>query len=616
MYSPDADTDVPHPSAPASEWGSAPAGTATGETAGMQDPMTSTMETGAVSAAGPGISAEAGPVSATGPDVSAEGLAGWLDGTGDTTATRPGRNGGGAPQGSSRLRFWLGVAFLVGGLAVGGIGFYLSFDNLSTAANTRFAFDPGAKSVLFALGVDVTIVVCLVGDLLFAARGHALWLLRPVAHGFTALTIYLNAAAHGSVLDHPGLAVSHAAMPVVFVVLMEAARHYLVMEAALEMGIGRDPIPWHRWLMHPIQTSGIFRTMTTWALTYTQVRTQRRELAIYEVWLEHREEIEKGLADGKLGVLDRLPVLLAPHGVPVDEALALPARMRRAEQQRTQKQEREKQELKAAADRHARELEHQADLEATAAETERLEAAGQLAQLRARITGQEKVAVAEAEGATAAAEFQSQVAITAARRAATLEERRAAQEEEAEESARTAEAKRRAAEDDLAAAEATRRTAEEVAKTALAEAEKQRGKAELAQEQQREAAAAKAEAADRKEAADLAEMAAEAQARAAETAERAAETRARAARAEALANMSTVQIKTRVVARLLLAHPGADGAEIAAALGGASPATASTYKTAAVKLIAQGYPDVDPDLTGESATAAALSIPGQTEITA
>ncbi|MEU0633379.1 DUF2637 domain-containing protein [Streptomyces sp. NPDC005989] len=611
MYSPDADTDVPHPSAAASEWGSAPADIAAGETAGMQDPMAITTEAGAVSAASPGISAAAGPVSATGRGVSADGLAGWLDGTGDTTATEPGR-GGGAPQGSSRLRFWLGLAFLLGGLAVGGIGFYLSFGNLSTAAHERFKFDPGASSVLFALGVDATIVVCLIGDLLFAARGHAFWLLRPVAHAFTALTIYLNATAHETL----GAAVPHAAMPIVFVVLVEAGRHHLVQEAALEMGIGRDPIRWHRWLMHPIQTAGIVRTMTTWALTYTQVRTQRRELAIYEVWLEHREEIEQGLADGKLGVLDRLPVLLAPHGVPVDEALALPARMRRAEQQRTQKQEREALDLKAAADRHARELAHQADLEATAAETERLEAAGELAQLRARVAGREKVAVAEAEGATAAAELQSQVALTAARRAATEEQRRAAQEEEAEESARTAEAKRRAAEDDLAAAEATRRTAEEAAKISLAEAEKQRGKTELAQEQQREAAAAKAEAADRKEAADLAELAAEAQVRAAETAERAAETRARAARTEALANMSTVQIKTRVVARLLLAHPGADGAEIAAALGGASPATASTYKTAAVKLIAQGYPDVDPDLTGETSIAAALSIPGQTEITA
>ncbi|MFE4887465.1 hypothetical protein [Streptomyces sp. NPDC056701] len=40
-----------------------------------------------------------------------------------------------------------------------------------------------------------------------------------------------------------------------------------------------------------------------------------------------------------------------------------------------------------------------------------------------------------------------------------------------------------------------------------------------------------------------------------------------------------MQIKTRVAARLL-ARPGADGAEIAAALGGASPATASNYKKA------------------------------------
>ncbi|MEU9568185.1 hypothetical protein AB0D16_40510, partial [Streptomyces sp. NPDC048161] len=126
--------------------------------------MTITTETGPGSMVSPDVSTATGTVSATGPDVSTDGLAGWLDGSGDTTAEP-----GGAPQGSSRLRWWLGLAFLVGGLAVGGIGFYLSFDNLSAAANTRFAFSPGTNSVLFALGVDVTIAVCLVGDLLFAA---------------------------------------------------------------------------------------------------------------------------------------------------------------------------------------------------------------------------------------------------------------------------------------------------------------------------------------------------------------------------------------------------------------------------------------------------------------
>ncbi|MFF1779947.1 hypothetical protein [Streptomyces virginiae] len=62
--------------------------------------------------------------------------------------------------------------------------------------------------------------------------------------------------------------------------------------------------------------------MKRWGMAYSQVRRQRRELAIYEVWLAHREEIEKGLKKDDVGVLDRLPVLLAPHGVTVEQARA------------------------------------------------------------------------------------------------------------------------------------------------------------------------------------------------------------------------------------------------------------------------------------------------------
>ncbi|MFD9270919.1 DUF2637 domain-containing protein [Streptomyces goshikiensis] len=555
-----------------------------------------------ISAPAPAVSAEAAPVTAAGHPVStagSQGLAGWLDGLDSTAAELAAEETEGTPQGSRRLRICLGLAFLLGGVAVGLIGFYLSFGNLSTAAHQRFGFDPGADAVLFALGVDGTIMVCLIGDLMFAARGRSYWLLRPVAHVFTALTIVLNAIAHGSVLTNLDKALPHAAMPVVFVVLVEAGRHHLVTEAALEMGVGRDPIPWHRWLMHPIRTASIFRTMTTWGYGYSKVRTQRRELAVYEVWLAHREEIEKGLAAGKVGVLDRLPVLLAPHGVTVEQALAMPARMKRAEQQRTQNAEREARELAAEAARHERNLKHQAALEDQAAEAERLESAGELAQLRARVAGAEKVAVAEAEGATANAELRTRTALAAAQRAATIEQRRAAEEEAAEESARTAEANRRAAEHEQRAAEAAAQAAEAKAaeERAKATAEAEKAKAEAATRRIAEDKTRIAEANHRT--AEATRRTAEEQQAVAEAAARTAAARARAAQSEALADMGTTQLKTRVVARLLLANPQVDGAEIAAALGGASPSTASTYRKAAEELIGRGYnPEsgFDPDI--------------------
>ncbi|MFJ6239530.1 DUF2637 domain-containing protein [Streptomyces griseus] len=569
------------------------------------------------SAAGPGDPAGQAPgstdvrsIPADGGSGSADGLAGWLDDTDTTDTTRPATPED-RPQGSRRLRFWLGVAFLFGGLAVAAIGFWLSFGNLTDAARTKFGFDPGASSLMFALGVDATIVVCLIGDLMFAAKGRAFWLLRPVAHAFTVLTIYLNATAHDLLRE----AVPHAAMPIVFVVLVEAGRHYLVQEAHLEMGIGRDPIPWHRWILHPISTGRIFRTMKIWEMTYTQVRTQRRELAIYRVWLAHREEIEAGLEAGQVGVLDRLPVLLAPHGVPVEKALALPARMRRAEQQRTQRQEREALDLKAEAERHARELEHREELEATAAEAERLKAAGELAQLRARVTGQEKVALAEADGATAAAELAAQTTLAAARRAATEEDRRTALEEAAEETARTAEAKRKAAEEAARATEADRKTAEDQARIARAKADEARATADEAAAKVAAEEAARESAARSKATAEDLAKAAEIELRAAETARLAAEERARAAHAEALSSLDVVQIKTRIAARVLLADPQADGATLAAALGGVSASRTSDYRKSAVRLIEQGYPEHDPDLTTAPTVAAPVVIPGQTEIT-
>ncbi|MFC9816053.1 hypothetical protein ACFVJM_28800 [Streptomyces virginiae] len=87
---------------------------------------------------------------------------------------------------------------------------------------------------------------------------------------------------------------------------------------------------------------------------------------------------------------------------------------------------------------------------------------------------------------------------------------------------------------------------------------------------------------------------------AAENEELAAAARAWAAQHEALADMSVVQLKTRVVARLLLVNPEADGAAIVDALGGkAAPSTASTYRNEAADLIARGYnpaASIDPDI--------------------
>ncbi|MFD7868107.1 DUF2637 domain-containing protein [Streptomyces sp. NPDC059783] len=554
------------------------------------------------------------------------------------------------PKGRHRgLMIPLAVLAIFSGLAAAVIGFALSYGALRAAA-ADWGFGPqGWKAAVFPVAVDGLIIALYTADLVLAWRRMARPWVRMAAHAITAVTIVLNAAAAAgsapgspglteALGEHPARLVAHAGMPIAYVILTEVARWAIVRTAELEAGgPDDDRLTLADWVLRLPTTWKVFKHAKTWPATYSEARTHVRDLAIYRIWLRHREEIEAGMAEGTVGVLDRMPQLLAPYGVSVEAARALPALMQERERQRQEAQqraererqereerqeheERRRREQQAREDeqerqRQAREDEHAEKVAKLAAEAEETRLAGELAVLRARTTGQARAAEAEAEGAGAAAEMQARTALAAVQRAATEEERRAEMEEAAIESERAAEAKRRAAEHTRATAEETRRTAEETARTAKAHAEAQSAAADKAEEKAREEAAVKAAAADREEAALIADRAAAIEARAAETARLAAATRARAAEAEALSDLGQVQIKTRVAARVLLSDPDADGATLAAALGGASPSTASTYRKAALELISQGYPDHDPDLTAASTEAAPVTIPGQTEIT-
>ncbi|MDX3064000.1 DUF2637 domain-containing protein [Streptomyces sp. ND04-05B] len=518
----------------------------------------------------------------------------------------------------------LAVLAVASGLAAALVGFALSYGALRTAA-VGWGFGEDWQSYVFPVGVDGLIIALYTIDLVLAWKRMSRPWLRAAAHTITAVTIGLNmAAAAGSAPGSPGLTdalgehparlLAHAGMPIAYVLLTEAARWAIVRTAQLEAGAHDqgDRLTLADWALRLPTTWKIYRHAKTWPSTYTEARTHVRDLAVYRIWLKHRQEIEAGLAEDRVGVLDRMPGLLARYGVSVEEARALPALMQERERQLQEDQERadrdradrtarehqeqqRRQELQAREDererqRQAREDAHAERLAAMTAEAEETRLAGELAVLRAETSGAARAAAATAEGAGAAAELEAQTTLAAARRVATEEQRRTAQEEAAEESERTAAARRRAAEHDRVTAATVRAAAEEAARTAKARATEEQ-QSLLADRDAEEAAALRrtAAAADR----DAAAM----ELAAAETVLRAAEMRARVAHAEALADLTPVQIKTRVVARVLLATPEADGAEIATALGGASPSTASTYRKAALDLIAQGYPETDPDLT-------------------
>ncbi|MFJ2438812.1 DUF2637 domain-containing protein [Streptomyces anulatus] len=593
--------------------------------------------TAPVSAAGPEDSADSAPVSADGAEAAPDADTGTEEPTGDR---------------HRKLMIPLAVLAVLSGLAAAAVGFALSYGALRDAA-VGWGFGSDWKSYAFPIGVDGLIVALYTVDLVLAWKRMARPWMRIAAHAVTGVTIVLNmAAAAGSATgsagastglldalgEYPARLLSHAAMPIAYALLIEAARGAIVRTARLEAGSWDDDrLTLADWTMRFPTTWAVFKHAKTWPSTVAEARTHVRDLAVYRIWLKHREEIEAGLEAGKVGVLDRMPQLLAPYGVSVEDARALPDLMRERERQRaedtaradrkrkdaeaareraeTRRREQQAREDQRELERQAREDEHAERLAKLTAEAEETRLAGELAVLQAETTGAAHAARATAEGAGAAAELHAQATLAAARRAATEEDRRTALEEAAEETERTAVAKRKAAEASRAAAEIEREAAEERARIARAKADEARATAdEATAKADAEEAAREAAARSRATAEDL-EQAAEIELRAAETARRAAEIRARAAHAEALSSLDVVQIKTRIAARVLLTDPQADGSTLAAALGGVSASRTSDYRKAALRLIEQGYPEHDPDLTTTPTTAAPVTIPGQTEIT-
>ena len=569
----------------------------------------------------PDIAATRADIAATRPDIAATGPS--VAATTELVAEEP------SQERHRGLMIPLAVLAVISGLAAAAVGFALSYGALRSAA-VGWGFGASWQSHVFPIGVDGLIIALYTVDLVMAWRRMSRPWMRIAAHAVTGVTIALNmAAAAGSAPGSPGLMdalgahparlLSHAAMPIAYALLIEAARGAVVRIARLESGSwDEDRLTLADWALRPVTTWKVFKHAKTWPSTVAEARSHVRELAVYRIWLAHREELEAGLEAGKVGVLDRMPQRLARYGVSVDEARALPDVMRERERRRAEdnaRADRKRQDEEAARERdeqrrreqqarqderelqrQAREDEHAERLAALAAEKEETLLAGELAVLRAEAAGAARSAEATAAGAGAAAELEAQATLAAARRAATEEDRRTAEEEAAEETERTAAAKRRAAEHDHAIAAAQRKAAEEAARIANARAAEKQSQADEEEEKLRAERVIAQTAEQRRLAAEENGLAAAMELDTGAKAALAAETRARAAHAEALADLTPVQIKTRVAARVLLADPQADGAAIATALGGASPSTASTYRKAAQELIDLGYPETDPDL--------------------
>jgi hypothetical protein len=140
---------------------------------------------------------------------------------------------------------------------LGGIG---SFATVRRLAAPWF----GTWAWIVPVGVDVGILALLAWDLLAEYLGLSWPVLRWTAWTFIAATIYLNVtAAHGN----PAASVMHAAMPVLFVTVVEGIRHLIRQLTGLATGTRIERIPLSRWLLAPRTSFLLGRRMVLWHVT-------------------------------------------------------------------------------------------------------------------------------------------------------------------------------------------------------------------------------------------------------------------------------------------------------------------------------------------------------------
>ncbi|MDA5283683.1 DUF2637 domain-containing protein [Streptomyces sp. Isolate_45] len=491
------------------------------------------------------------------------------------------------------------IGSALGGLVIASIGFAGSYTAVRALAEAK-GF--GAVAPWFPIGVDAGIVVMYGLDLVLAWRRTPKPALRFIAHLLTFATIAFNAVSgEKGILEDPVAAGMHAVMPVLFVATVEAARHMVIRTVRVRLGIASDTVPLHRWLLAPWSAWTLFRRMKLWGITsYAQMVAMEKDRTVYRAWLQHQHG--RGWKK-KAGAEALLPFTMAPFGLSVDEALALPQDQKDAEAARKATEaaaritaaEREEQRILEEEERQAAAKVRRLEIGATVAKAEHrigaettaagAEARAAEATARAEAEAAEVTAKAEAQAAAHAAQLAAEASRRQAERAVTEAERTAERDAQAERSAVEADALARAEAVRLSAAEDRRKTA-----TATAEAEAKERKA--AEDRRATAEADRIAKEARADAAEAAKREAEAARSAAVERERTARAELAAREAEDAARLSTRERAERRVARMILAAGGDKDAvplaDIEAELN-VGRTVASERRQAAAELIASGY---------------------------
>lgn len=179
-------------------------------------------------------------------------------------------NRSGAPLTTLQRRLVAGVA--TGAAAIATIGFVGSYSAVAELAEVK-GF--GRFAALFPIGLDAGILVLLALDLLLTWLRMPLPMLRHIAWLLTAATIAFNAAVAWP--DPIGVGM-HAVIPVLFVAVVEAARHAIGTAAEVAAGRHMESVRLSRWLLSPVRTFFLWRRMKLWELrSYEDVIALERD---------------------------------------------------------------------------------------------------------------------------------------------------------------------------------------------------------------------------------------------------------------------------------------------------------------------------------------------------
>jgi hypothetical protein len=208
----------------------------------------------------------------------------------------------------------------LGGAAVGGLGFYASFDAVSAKA-AQWGFD---EPWVLPTAIDSAIPVFTGAYLLLIRTDMRLWWARLVPWALSLITCALNVASGESLWSK----VAHGAMSLLWVAVSEIAAHTYAVRIGAATGRRRrmDKVRWSRWVLSPLPTFLLWRRMKLWELAdYDTVLGLEQERLVYQALLRGRF----GRAwRRKAPVASLLPLQLVSVGVPLAETA--PAGLRAA----------------------------------------------------------------------------------------------------------------------------------------------------------------------------------------------------------------------------------------------------------------------------------------------